>query len=377
MDAFWLTPAFIDWSIAETYSVTSHSLGMSCCNITGYVWGLQLVSNILDNILTESLLRLPEYVKNALSWVRQIFPYKGPAGDLAYWTRLSSLKPIFNSATASAVHQEHHLTTSVAYITSLASDTIARIRVMHAGDVICLPIGIGLSKIQEPIYLLMIIFKPKINSLFFNVAIINVSGVGNEYHAYRLEETLGSGTIVRDALLVLTNVIPERLTHSSFWIAVYRLLLRPGSMNMKIFYTVLLPYLNRKPLLCNWITSASSKVNSKLGGYFFDPPPDHQPGRCVIGSIALLFFLLQLVDSLKEEEIHVIISVLLRWGGLLGCRRDLKRLVDREENENTQVKQPIEKFFHSKFLLDSFQLQVLQNAIRFVFNTIRKCLYKF
>lgn len=58
---------------------------------------------------------------------------------------------------------------------------------------------------------------------------------------------------MRDALLVFEDVLADHLLHSSFWFFCLRMLLRPSRTNLHCLYTSILPHLNAKPLLHNWL----------------------------------------------------------------------------------------------------------------------------
>ncbi|GBE62026.1 EF hand family protein [Babesia ovata] len=92
--------------------------------------------------------------------------------------------------------------------------------------------------------------------------VINTGGPGLKYHSFKLDRFTKMGALQRDSGVVLKDVDPERLLHSAFWFALFRLMYAPSSHNYEYLYEVLLPYLNSKPLMLNWKLETQSQVRS-------------------------------------------------------------------------------------------------------------------
>lgn len=88
---------------------------------------------------------------------------------------------------------------------------------------------------------------------FYSFGIIN-TGPGLEYHAALAE--CSPPKLKRSLAMTLEDVPSPRLQDSSFWFLLYRQLVYPKKTNgAEEVYTVLLPYLNGKPIYSNAVAA--------------------------------------------------------------------------------------------------------------------------
>lgn len=336
MSYLWLDPAFLDFALRESFSLPSSHLGTSCIDPTGYPRGLGLLSRLLHRLAAEPSLDetiIPHWLKSALGRAQQYFglSHGNPAWDTSSWTRLSSLV----HASPSQKHEQ---------ITALVAETVGRLNGLQPGGLCVLPGAIAIDVEKSPIFVLLIVCRPEDRPQFFEFAVVNASGYGTEFHAFRIDDSQSStGSVQRDFLIVLEDVIPDRLTHSSFWVSVYRLLSHPAPTNVHTFYSILLPHLNCKPLLSNWISPTTSQESqgskqstislskdyaasivrrSNRGGAWFTAPALRTPGSSIPGSVACLYYILQTTCQLQQDEISIVM-ILFWWTVCLSCRDDL------------------------------------------------------
>ncbi|KAK2197865.1 bifunctional EF-Hand 1 [Babesia duncani] len=128
---------------------------------------------------------------------------------------------------------------------------LTRIRDLPSDSWLILPGGVLLSDETPLEWLCFAIYKPE-QSPNYVFALINTGGLGVKYHSFRLDKESNIGLLQRDATIVLKDVMPDRLIHSAFWFLLYRLMYVPSIHNYETLYTVLLPFLNCKPILLNW-----------------------------------------------------------------------------------------------------------------------------
>lgn len=83
-------------------------------------------------------------------------------------------------------------------------------------------------------------------------------GEGAEYHVVG-PDPINSGELLRSQSFALEDIDKAVIADSSFWFALLRPLIFPDAVNgPEVLYEVLLPYLNRKPLLCNRLDTGDS-----------------------------------------------------------------------------------------------------------------------
>lgn len=374
---FWRDPAFVDFFCREEFTLSPGLLGTSCSSVTGYPSSLRFVSRTVQQLLTDAEAGLTPEVRAIIARAHGELGDKGPAGDTGAWTRLMALtRWSSQSSSQSSQHTQASAASGAAQLTGLVCETVSRIRGLYPGGVAVIPMGLSSDSDKPPIFILMIVHRPPAASAMFQVAVVNTSGFGCEYHAYRVEEGPDAGVISRDALLVLRNVIPERIVHSSFWVAAYRLLLRPAPTNVHTFYSVLLPHLNCKPLFSNWVSQkiwnskGSDKDNQfKLGGFWFPSPSLRQPGSCVPGALACVHFLLQTVEGLSYSDVRFVTSLFIVWAAILSCRSDLQLLINRAKSRSLEHQPWGNDFVEQKAscaspLISPFHISVLRCALR-------------
>ncbi|EDO05622.1 uncharacterized protein BBOV_IV000220 [Babesia bovis T2Bo] len=122
-----------------------------------------------------------------------------------------------------------------------------------------IPGGVKLSD-QTPLeWLGYAIYKPADSSSYV-FGVVNTGGPGLKYHSFKLNRYTKIGQLERDASVMLKDVSADRLLHSAFWFAIFRLMYAPSTQNYAYLYEVLLPYLNSKPLMLNWKLESLSNV---------------------------------------------------------------------------------------------------------------------
>ncbi|PHJ19124.1 ef hand domain-containing protein, partial [Cystoisospora suis] len=214
-----------------------------------------------------------------------------PPRMFAAFQSISNLLTTFDDALWIKLRHLLHKPNDAYALHSFLIDITARLKSLPPGGTAILPGGVSLDADSQPSFLLFLVhrcvspssssssslsYSPSLGggsegfaSARYHFALINSSGYGSEFHAYRLEGLPCPGSIQRDFLLVFEDVIPDHLLHSSFWFSVYRLLLSPSPTNIHHLYTVLLPHLNGKPLLHNWLVlpPSSPPYNSHASSY--------------------------------------------------------------------------------------------------------------
>ncbi|GFE55264.1 EF hand family protein, putative [Babesia ovis] len=100
------------------------------------------------------------------------------------------------------------------------------------------------------------------DSSSFVFGVINTGGLGMKYHSFKLNRYTKMGQLLRDSSIMLKDVSPDRLLHSAFWFAIFRLMYAPSMQNYVYLYEVLLPYLNSKPLMLNWKLESQPQAHS-------------------------------------------------------------------------------------------------------------------
>lgn len=372
MSYLWSDPAFLDFACREPFGLLPSQLGTSCTDPTGYPRALSLLSRLLHRLASEPSVDdvfIPPWLRNTFGKAQQHFGFShgNPAWDTSSWSRLSSL-----------VHTAQFQTSE--QVTALVSETIGRINSLQPGGIGILPGGIAIDTDKPPVFFLFIIRRPEDRPQFFEFTVVNSSGFGTEFHAFQLDDCHPStGSVQRDFLLVLENVIPERLVHSSFWVCVYCLLTRPAPTNIHTFYTILLPHLNCQPLLSNWISlpSLSSDASQQRtasfskesvaalrhgngGGAWFVAPALRSPGSCLPGALACLHYILQTSCHLHCSEIRVMF-ILLWWAVCLACRDDLALVTTMSSEGNNSVSDAC----------SAFHLTVVKCAMRYAVVGVR------
>ncbi|KYK65659.1 EF hand domain-containing protein [Toxoplasma gondii TgCatPRC2] len=277
----WASCEAVDWALSLPFSLPFSVLPTSTQTLLGYPRSLRFVARLLRLLVPfpnsfepfHSKKRCPRGAFSALvEEVRQTLSPKLAGGllyvqrtldtvDDALWTKLQHLLHKPND-----VHAFH----------GLLLDIISRVKSLAPGATAIFPGGVCLDADSRPTFLLFLVHRLHRStssssfsapygegasgyaSASYAFAVINASGCGSEFHAYRLEQYPSPGAVQRDLLLVLEDVNADHVVHSSFWFAVYRLLLSPSPTNFHVLYTVLLPHLNGKPLLHNWLVSPSS-----------------------------------------------------------------------------------------------------------------------
>lgn len=331
MSYLWSDPAFIDFACREPFSLPASQLGTSCTDPTGYPRSLGLLSRLLHRLASEpsgNTSVIPPWLRSLLGRAQQCFSlsHGNPAWDTSCWTRLASLIHV----APSQMNEQ---------VTALVSETIGRLHGLQPGNMCVLPAGIAVDADKPPVFLLFIVRRPEDKPQFFEFAVVNASGYGTEFHAFQVDDQNSTGSVQRDFLLVLEDVIPERLLHSSFWVSIYRLLVRPAPTNIHTIYTILLPHLNCKPLLSNWLPPsnstgsnditlslskdfASTSRHGSLGGAWFVAPALRTAGSTIPGAAACLYYVLQTSCQLQPDEVRIVI-ILFWWAICLSCRDDL------------------------------------------------------
>lgn len=360
MSFLWSDPAFVDFVCREPFGLPTAQLGTSCADPVSYPRSLQFLSRLLNRLLSDPSIDsaiLPPWLKHALARAQQSIGVGCVALDVSSWTRLVALI----RATPNSVTEQ---------LTALVAETVGRVRGLQPGANVIFPGGIAVDGEKPPVFLLFSVARPLNRPQFMEFAVINATGYGAEYQAFQVHANPSSavtGSIQSDFLLVLENVFPDRLMHSSFWLCVYHLLARPAPTNIHTLYAVLLPHLNCKPLLSNWKSRDADVTGSEClpseqrkrqsatpssppltgspstdpliskqklqhlddnakGGAWFPAPPLRTTGSAVAGALACLHHVLQSTCQLNLNEISIV-NILLWWSACLICCDDLAMIV--------------------------------------------------
>ncbi|UKK01646.2 hypothetical protein MACK_002464 [Theileria orientalis] len=233
---------------------------------------------------------------------------------------------------------------------------INRVRDLQEDEWILVPGGVLLSETTPAEQLSYAVHKVRGTGSYM-FCVINTGGLGLKYHSYRVNKGIKLGTLQRDATLVLKDVKPESLLHSSFWFMLYRLLYVPSTHNYEILYTVLLPFLNNKSLPLNWRVdnlknvkpalptaqavqddgnkkllieaftqlhesheskqkktesahSLSMEINKNLGGVWFDVPVNTYKPAMMIDALSALVEIILLQNGVEAPEVDLVFIML-------------------------------------------------------------------
>ena len=106
----------------------------------------------------------------------------------------------------------------------------------------------------------------RVSEAAFSLAVFNF-GEGLGYHAVRPEAREAAVQDAYNMPLVVEDIPRERLTDSSFWFFLYKMLVFPSNNNgPRALYNVLLPYLNHKPLGANVRPDTDHWAPAPFGG---------------------------------------------------------------------------------------------------------------
>ncbi|KAL7066785.1 EF hand family protein [Cryptosporidium serpentis] len=263
MYPIWTNSNFLDITIGTTWNISSDILDCDAGKWFNVCNSARFYVNILDHLMQNFNSIFSKYtpgydifcvnsIKECIGKVRNSI---SPISEESTWIRLKSLYERSIMRRSVDYEEFHHF----------VIDLITKVRNIESGSSIVFPGIISIDYSSKPIFVLYIISK--LNSIQNNVyngyifSLVNVSGYGTEYHAFSNSLYSKNPTLLlRDSVMVISDIYPDRLLHSSFWICLYRLSIIPSTNNIHYLYTVLLPFLNSKQLLNNWIYSKEDGI---------------------------------------------------------------------------------------------------------------------
>lgn len=258
--------------------------------------------------------RVPEWLTKILILAR-ILHSDSVITDNSIWFRLANLSK------SNLAAEE---------ITVLINDSVNKLKFLSTSEFCIIPTGIALDANQTPIFFLMIFFKCKRQKL--EICVINTSSYGIEYHDFRFNSEL-FGNLERNPVIIFKDVCGERVCHSSFWLSLYRLLIRPAPQNIQTFYSVLLTHTNQKPLYSNW--SSSDNIEP-----WITPPTTKNSGSCVPAAIATFNYILKTIYECEfsKEFPFQVVNAFFWWALCVQLHGEIQNF-DKNLNDSTYLNQ--------------------------------------
>ncbi|KAH8582661.1 very large low complexity [Cryptosporidium sp. chipmunk genotype I] len=355
MSPIWTKPDFLELTIGANWRVPSNVLGCDGGSWYSISNSAKFYLRVLEKLQNEYLsmsnasgvttdlenLRLClNRIRNSVSYISEEFP----------WSRLKYMyeKAVLRRSTLD--FKELH---------RFIVDTISKVKSLENEHSIILPGIISLEDSKKPIFLLYVVsrndnqyssgfetFKGS-SSLYqsnnnprYSFSVINVSGFGTEYHLYTNSLMSNNPTsLMRDSVLVISDIYTERLIHSAFWISLYRLSFVPSKNNMHYLYTVLLPFLNEKNLYDNWVTKDHFNSSNKLGiGNIWIPNPRRKEfgssSKLVQSALQLLFqsYSISIFKGVKPEQKAAQFQLFLNWSILRLLEEDFSNCIKNSDS---------------------------------------------
>ncbi|KAK6588719.1 EF hand family [Cryptosporidium xiaoi] len=285
MHPIWLKSDFLDLSIGNSWGVPSEILGCDGGSWFTISNSAKFYIKTLERLQSEYLSVIPNSknyfgsntvelenlrlcfnkIKNSLSYISEEFP----------WSRIKYMYEKAVLRKSGFDYKEFH---------RFIVDTLMKIKGLENGHSIVLPGLISIEDSKKPVFVLYVVSRNDEHgfndgrmkgdalirdnvknylsnsefSKYYTFALVNVSGFGTEYHLCKNSHIYNNNTdgnptcILRDSVIVVSDIVSERLLHSSFWISLYRLAFASSTGNIHYLYTVLLPFLNGKGLYDNW-----------------------------------------------------------------------------------------------------------------------------
>eukprot|EP01071_Lankesteria_metandrocarpae_P001145 Lankesteria_metandrocarpae@DN1319_c0_g1_i1.p1 len=275
------SPEVVDWICGDAFSIVPSAIGTSLevgTSPYGAVRALKLSARLVGMLIESG---------PSNEWIRQAHGCVLSALtdiDENIWSTLTALCNAAcggttnraaieyeqrNAGGAGVPQQQLSTTGALDAVLQLTHGAINKVRLLQPNQSCIIPGAIAVSD-EQSIFIILVVHRPSGNSSTgngYDVAVVNTSGFGSEYHCSRLHPDPMPGIVQKDGLLVIRNVPQEKLTHSSFWVMFYRLAHTPGPTNAHTLYAVLLPHLSCTPLYNNW------HVDNTFAGIAPPPPP--------------------------------------------------------------------------------------------------------
>ncbi|KAF7457140.1 EF hand family protein [Cryptosporidium felis] len=335
MQPIWIKPDFLDLAIGSTWGIPSEALGCDGGSWFSVSASARFYLGVLEKLQNEylspgcgsgiqdleGLRQVINKIRNSASYISEEFP----------WSRLKYMYEKAVLRKSPLDYKEFH---------RFVVDTISKVRGLESGHSIILPGVISLEDLKKPIFLLYMVSRSDGKRDFgelqsgrstlampfsgYSFSVVNVSGFGTEFHAYSTSPIACSPTsLLKDSVLVVSDVYTEHLFHSAFWISLYRLSFVSSNTNIHYLYTVLIPFLNGKSLYDNW----RNQEQTSLGNIWVPDPRRRHFGsssRLVQSALQLLFqsYSVSVFPSLNPEFKASQFRIFLNWSVLRMLEED-------------------------------------------------------